>query len=106
VTITVKPKRDTAAPISYRVSGKLIFPAGVRAAVACTGKVSVTVSQSKKLIAQKPAKVNTACAYSATVKLKGSKLKRRGRLSIVTRYAPNAQFAGNNSPAVAVTFVK
>lgn len=76
--------------VNFKVSGRLVLPRGVSAAAGCSGNVRVTVLRRKKRLARKTVTVGTTCRFSASGKVRRSKVRRASRLRLRLSFAGNA----------------
>jgi Ca2+-binding RTX toxin-like protein len=92
LTSKVTPGKDTKFPYTFRTRGALTLPAGVSAADACNGLVSVTFKRGKSTISRRLVSLSTKCTYSSRVtfavkrRLVGAK-----KLKVIVRFQGNAR---------------
>jgi alpha-tubulin suppressor-like RCC1 family protein len=92
ITISLLSARDRIAPHVFTVRGRLVA-SGVAAAFGCRGRVTVTGTAGRRVLARRQAPlrlVDGACEYKATLKI-SNRARRTARSMRVT-----ASFAGNN----------
>jgi uncharacterized membrane protein len=117
-TLTAKstPKADTVGARTFKVTGKMAPAAAVTKCAAgvtnlaycspaklidiCVGSVRVTIKRGLTTLARGTVKLKLDCSYSAKIKMKASKIKSHGKLSVVSRFLGNALVAAKNSKTV------
>ena len=82
VTRRLRPSRDRRAPVRFRLTGRIVPPAGLTPAEACSsvGVVSVQVKRRSLTLSTRRVQVKPDCTYSSTVTF-----RRRARLGRRTR---------------------
>lgn len=91
LTLTVKRSRPTRRSLRLRNSGRLILPAGLTAAEACTeGSVLVTVKAGGVPVSNRTAALRSDCTYARTVTFRY--LRRLGSRPLVVQ----TRFIGND----------
>jgi hypothetical protein len=84
LTLRVTPRRDRRPPFRFRVRGRVLPPAGVKATRVCgSGTVRVRVARGKRTLATRHPAIGRRCRYRARVHV------RRGRLRVTARFAGN-----------------
>lgn len=93
---TVTPKLTTggsatlgATKVVVKIAGKVVAPAGVANAAACSGSVKVAIARGTTTIASKTAKVKPTCAFSLTTAIKRSKVRRARKLQVTYSFSGN-----------------
>jgi hypothetical protein len=99
LSLRVSPRRDRRAPFKFRVSGRLIRPAGV-GADGCQGFVNVSVRGRGRSQLVRNISLTRTCRFRVTVKLKSARKFGR-RLRIQARFAGNAKLRPAASRRVA-----
>jgi hypothetical protein len=86
----VSPARDLRAPFVFRISGRLTLPAGVPAATACRGRVSVQIKRGRTTISTRRASLTRSCTYRVRVSFAN-----RRRFGSAKQLKFTARFGGN-----------
>jgi pimeloyl-ACP methyl ester carboxylesterase len=86
----VRPRRDRRPPYRFRLSGRVIPPAGAARSKACRGVVSIAVRRRGLTLATRRARVGRRCQWHSRVTVRGA----RGRVRISIRFFGNAAIAG------------
>lgn len=102
--LTVKPKRDTAAPYRFGYSGKLKLPSGVNASDGCNGTVTLRFKHGKKIVLVRYARVNSSCRYSGRASFSKAKLPKPGKLSVSARFGGNSVLKPRAAKSVSVAY--
>jgi Big-like domain-containing protein/hemolysin type calcium-binding protein len=100
LTAASSPKRDRRRPFRFRTSGRLVLPAGLNAALACSGTVTITVKTGANTISTRRARLTRACRYSSRVTFRVPRRLVRRRLKVTVRFGGNSVVA----PATASTY--
>jgi hypothetical protein len=86
------PARDTRAPYSFKLTGRIALPAGVTPSQACTaGQVSVQVKAGKRTLSTRRTNLRRDCTYTASVSFAS-----RRRFGSARSLRFSARFLGNN----------
>ena len=85
--VTVTPRRDRRRPFRFRTRGRLVRPAGVTAAEACRGTVTVQVKAGRRTISARRAKLRRSCRFASKVTFRRAARLGRGRLKFIVRFA-------------------
>ena len=117
-TVTAKstPKTDLKGPRIFKVTGKMAPVGAVMKCAAgvtnlaycspakpvdiCVGKVRVTIKRGLTTLARGTVKLKLNCTYSAKIRMNAKKIKKHGKLSVVSRYLGNSLVAAKNSKTV------
>ena len=77
-------------PYEFTISGRLLIPAGLRAATACRGKVGVVVKTGRSVLLSQLISVTKRCTFKRGVLIAGRRWAgRRGEFVISVRFAGN-----------------
>jgi hypothetical protein len=88
--LRVTPRRDRRAPYRFRLTGRVLLPAGVTRAQACgSGSVSVRVRSRRRTVARRRARVGSKCRFRARLTIRASRLHGRKRLVFVATFNGN-----------------
>jgi hypothetical protein len=101
LTSRVKPRRDRHAPYRYRVSGRLVLPAGVTSS-SCRGRVTVRFRLHGKTVKLRRARVRSTCAYTTRVRVRIATRGRSRALRVTARFGGNAELRPKSAPARSV----
>jgi hypothetical protein len=86
------PARDTRAPYSFKLTGRITLPAGVTPSQACTaGQVSVQVKAGKRTLSTRRTNLRRNCTYTSSVSFAS-----RRRFGSARSLRFSARFLGNN----------
>jgi Ca2+-binding RTX toxin-like protein len=86
------PARDTRAPYSFKLTGRITLPAGVTPSQACTtGQVSVQVKAGKRTLSTRRTNLRRNCTYTSSVRFAS-----RRRFGSARSLRFTARFLGNN----------
>ena len=96
MTVSVSPRRDRTAPYTFRTTGRVLLPAGLTPAQACTsiGQVSVQVKRRGQTISTRRVRLRANCRFTSRVSF-GQARRFRGarRLRFHIRFAGNQVLA-------------
>ena len=101
-----RPSSDRKAPFRYVFSGRLGLPAGVQAAEACGGTVTIQVKRGRRRVKTSRARLSESCAYRKAFSFKSARTLRaaRGRLQVTVSFPGNAVLASTRARAFSVRF--
>jgi hypothetical protein len=91
LTFTVSPRRDLTLPHVFRVTGRLVLPAGLSTAEACgTGQVTAQYKNGGNTISTRRATIDDECEFTIRTPFNvRSRLRNARRLKVVVRFAGN-----------------
>lgn len=102
LTLKAKPKRDKRKPFVFRLSGVLTPPAGLAAAKACTGQVSIGAVVGQRVVTTRRARLSSKCTWSLKLTFKNAAKLGRGRLTIRATFLGNTDVLSIKAKALKV----
>ncbi len=104
LTANVTPKKDATTPRTFKVSGRLILPAGIARSVGCLGKATVLFKRGTLTISTRRATIRKDCSYSRSVTFSiPSRLRRAKRLRVLARYGGSQLLFPVSAPSRSAT---
>lgn len=106
LSVRARPRRDRQLPFRYVFRGRLSLPAGVSAADACSGRLSIRVQRRKRTITTRRARLSSSCRYRKAVAFRSIRRLRasRGRLKVTIAFRGNAVLSSRRAPRRFVRF--
>jgi hypothetical protein len=104
LTASVRPSAARRPPFKFKLSGRLVLPAGVAAGAACRGSVSITVRHGKRTLARRRVRHSRRCTYSAAVSVSARKLHGSGRITFTAAFGGNRVLLSRRAHSVSVRF--
>lgn len=90
LSASTTPRRDRRRPFRFTTSGKLTLPPALSPALACNGRVSVTVKTGGNTISTRRVRLSRACTYRSRVTFRVPRRLVRRRLTVTARFGGNA----------------
>ena len=84
------PGRDRRAPYRFTTTGRLTLPAGVTAAQACRGTVTVQIKAGRKTVSSRRVKLRPDCTYRSRVTFRNPQRLRPRTLRRIVRFGGNS----------------
>ncbi len=110
------PKADLKGPRIFKVTGKmaptaavvkcaagvtnLAYCAPATAGDVCSGKVRITIKRALTTLARGTVKLKSDCTYSAKIRMNAKKIKKHGKVSVVSRFLGNNLVGARNSKSL------
>ena len=99
--VSATPHSDRHPPYRYKLTGKLVLPAGVPAKSGCSGTVTVRVKHGKTTLSTRKLRVGSSCTYGSKFSLR---LKGHGKLSFDATFGGNSALKSLTARPVRVSF--
>jgi hypothetical protein len=100
----VTPAIAAQAPFTFRVSGRLSLPPGLRGSVGCRGSIRLRAVVGKSNVARARARVGRACGYRLRVTLRGNHLGSHGIARLLVVFNGTTALARSTAPPLVVGF--
>ena len=106
LSVRARPRRDRTLPFRYVFRGRLRLPAGVTAAEACRGRVSIQVKRGKRRVATRTTRLSMSCRYRKAVVFRSTRRLRasKGRLRVTIKFRGNSVLTSRRAPRRFVRF--
>lgn len=102
--VKVTPHAAPTAPFSYRVTGRLLLPAGLARTAGCRGAITARARIGKAVVGRGRATVGHLCGYKLGVTLKGTLVGTSGSARVLVAFGGNAALARSTAVPVVVKF--
>ena len=97
LTARSTPGRDTSAPFTFTTRGRLTRPAGVTAALGCSGKVAVQFKAGRQTVSARRVNLKRDCSYRSKVAFRIPSRLDQSRLRVSVSFRGNSVLRVKNA---------